>query len=75
MENSLVDIQLLFFRFIEVNILKYNIKRLKYIKQSEHCFDSITGKPPKAATSDIRQLSELPIDIFNTKLPPSSGNL
>ena len=27
------------------------------------------------ATSDIRQLSELPIDIFNTKLPPSSGNL
>ena len=27
------------------------------------------------ATSDIRQLSELPIEIFNTKLPPSSGNL
>ena len=27
------------------------------------------------ATSDIRQLSELPIDIFNTKLPPSRGNL
>ena len=23
------------------------------------------------ATSDIRQLSELPIEIFNTKLPPS----
>ena len=27
------------------------------------------------ATSDIRQLSELPIEIFDTKLPPSSGNL
>ena len=77
-EEELIIVALYLFVFICFRFAKFQIVCIGLQVMSELKIVIQVNLPKRhlrvTATSDIRQLSELPIDIFNTKLPPSSGN-